>query len=89
MPNSSGNIRYCNSLWPVMFVQDITDDFAERFALMICSFYAPGQGFVSLAELYKHSVHSKHDIYSKLEKKLLFLLFNLTTLKSEEEELIT
>ncbi len=46
MPNSSGNIRYCNySLWPVMFVQGITDDFTERFALMICSFYAPGQGF--------------------------------------------
>lgn len=28
-----------------MFVQGITDDFDERFALMICSFYAPGQGF--------------------------------------------
>ncbi len=31
-----------------------------------------GKGFVSLAELYKHSVHSKHDIYSKLEKKKTF-----------------
>lgn len=47
-----------------------------------------GKALMSLAELYKHSVHSKHDIYSKLKKKI-FLLINLITSKSEEEQLIT
>ncbi len=32
-----------------------------------------GKALMSLAELYKHSVHSKHDIYSKLEKKNFFV----------------
>lgn len=49
-----------------------------------------GKAFVSLAELYTHSVHSKHDIYSKLKKinKLLIYLIEPTS-KSEEEQLIT
>ncbi len=72
-----------------MFVQGITDDFAERFALMICSFYAPGQGFCVIGWAVQALCAFKTWHLLKTGKKILFLLINLTTLKSEEEQLIT
>lgn len=55
-----------------MFVQGIMDDCAESFALMICSFYAPGQGFDVIGWTVQALCAFKTWHLLKTEKKKLF-----------------
>ncbi len=72
-----------------MFVQGITDDFDERFALMICSFYDPGQGFDVIGWTVQAQCAFKTWHLLKTGKKNFFVnQFNYFS-KSEEEQLIT